>query len=170
MAGSNVGGLVGNNAGSITDKNYFLDEDGTNGIGTGYCYADNCIRAGTGDAGETDEERRQNWLKDDLDESDDDGMGWLPANWENFMGSGSVFGYPLLKYAVVDGFCTKTPATLNTKNLCEASGSCDGGTGNDATTCAGDGGTWRRDAWWLAGEPGCGGSTGVTCGDTIEGQ
>ncbi len=45
---------------SITGKNYYVDGDGTNGIGSGTCDSSVCIRAGA--AGNTDAQRRA-WLQ-----------------------------------------------------------------------------------------------------------
>ena len=167
-AASFVGGLVGRNDGTISGKNYFVDGDGTRGIGTGTtCVAANCIQAG--DAGTTTPTARQTWLQDTLDESADDGMDWPTANWENF--TGADIGYPLLKYAAVAGFCTNS--TYMTRTDCENRGTCTGGTthNNNKSACEGASGTtWVPTAWWLAGGDECGGTTGVVCGARIPGQ
>ena len=168
-ASGDVGGLVGNNTGSINDTNYYVDSDGTNGIGSGtVCVAANCIQAG--DAGTTTPTARQTWLQDTLDESADDGMDWPTANWENF--TGVDIGYPKLKYAEVAAYCTTS--TLTTKALCEASGTCSDTSKTTKTDCDGVSGNWTRNAWWLAGGDECddsaGGSTGVVCGARIGGQ
>ena len=175
---SRAGGLVGQNDRSITGKNYFVDtpasDSNMDGIGgsTGFCGASAmdsvnvCIRA-TG----ADDDARKIWLQNTLDESlstDMGGMGWLPANWEGFVGTG--VGYPKLKYAQVDGFCTKTPDTLDTEEKCVASRSCSVGAHATEELCTTNRGMWIRDAWWLAGGDECGGSTGVRCGDVIPGQ
>ncbi len=39
----NVGGLIGLAYGSVTEKNYFVDGYGTNGIGTGACSVSVCV-------------------------------------------------------------------------------------------------------------------------------
>ena len=170
-----VGGLVGVNAGESigSGKNYFVDSDGTRGIGSGTaCAAANCSRAGD-DTTITDDQRRT-WLQDTLDESlstDMGGMGWLPANWEGFVGTG--VGYPKLLYAQVAGYCND--GSDKNESDCKASGSCSG-TSSDSSytregTCTADGvgGTWTPNAW-LAGGDECGGTTGVACGTRIGGQ
>ena len=163
-----VGGLVGrDDSGTINnDKNYYVANDGTNGIGAGgACAVANCIRAG--EEGQSDDDRRM-WLQNTLDESEapPDGMGWLPANWSNFTGP----GYPKLLYAQVEGYCSVSPTTLTTPDLCLAAGSCSGGTGSNRDACVEDGGMWTPTNAWLAGDDECGGSTGVRCGDVIPGQ
>ena len=161
---SRSGGLVGNNTGSITGQNYFVDEDGTNGIGRGTTTcAGSCTRA-TG----ADDDARKIWLQNTLDESESpDGMGWLPANWENFVGTTSTgIGYPKLKYAQVS-YCSASPATLTTKAACTAAGTCVGATGSDRATCVGADRTWTPHTWLTEG---CGGTTGVRCGTRIGGQ
>ena len=70
-----------------------------------------------------------------------DDMGWSDTNWSNIEGGP---GFPKLKYAQVSGICTNSSHN-SSKTNCE-----------------------NNSAYWLVGE--CGGSTGVTCGDTIPGQ
>ena len=157
------GGLVGKNEGSLSGKNYFVDDDGTNGMGASSraaCDANTCIQA-TASGFATP----QAWLQDGLDESDDDGMGWSSDHWKNFGGeTGSTgFGYPLLKYAQI-GTCSVSPNTLTTQATCEAAGSCNGATASNAADCRGAGGTWEPTNTWLTA---CGGTTGITCGSTI---
>ena len=104
---SRVGGLVGWFQGSgISGKNYFVASAGTNGIGDGSaltCATGVCTRAtGANDAA------RRTWLQDTLDESaadtaDPPGLGWSDTNWAR---ASFTSGYPKLKYAQVDGFCT----------------------------------------------------------------
>ena len=139
---SDFGGLVGNNSGSLSGKNYYVDSDGTNGIGAGTaCTTTVCIRAtGASDAA------RRTWLQDTLDESTANsatpaGLGWSATNWGNLSGTG--VGHPLLKYAQVTAYCSD--ATRTTRDACEAAG---------ATS-------------WLAAGDECDGTTGVTCGATI---
>ena len=166
-----IGGLVGANstAGSFSGKNYFVASAGTNGIGDGTACPDGvCIRA-TG----ADDDARRTWLQDTLDESaadtaDPPGLGWSDTNWAR---ASFTSGYPKLKYAQVDGFCSD--GSDKNENACETTvGSCMGGTGNtkDACEMTAPTGTWTPTAWWLAGGDECGGSTGVRCGDVIPGQ
>ena len=179
-----IGALVGDNnansgdSNSISGKNYFVDSDAApDGVRNGSCDPGaSCTRAEHAQgvvAGETDEERRQRWLQDTLDESTANnatpaGLGWLPANWGNFSGTG--IGYPKLKYAQVDAYCSASPTTLTTPDLCLAAGSCSGGTGSNRDACVRDDGMWTPTNTWLAGGDECGGSTGVVCGDVIGGQ
>ena len=119
VSAADVGGLVGNNSGSITDKNYFVDDDGTNGVEGGTCAAANCIQAG--DAGTTTPTARQTWLQDTFGENtasgaDPAGLGWLTTNWDNF--TGTDIGYPVVKYAAVEEYCTDS--AHSTKTECEA--------------------------------------------------
>ena len=94
-------------------------------------------------------------------------MGWLTTNWDNF--SGRDIGYPVVKYAAVEEYCTDS--AHSTKTDCEEF-RCSIATHMTDAACTGASppGMWRRDAWWLAGSDECDGSTGVTCGDVIEGQ
>ena len=179
---SNVGGLVGWNNGSITGTNYFVaDASGTDGVQdgvhTGSCGASAsvsasvCIRAG--DTTTTMDEERKTWLKVTLDESTPNdarpaGLGWSDTNWGDFVGMG--VGYPKLKYAQVAAFCSASPTTLTTPELCLAAGSCSGGTGSDRDACVEDDGMWTPTNAWLAGDDECGGTTGVVCGNVIPGQ
>ena len=105
-----TGAFIGNFGGHIFGKNYYVDADGTNGIGSGTCDAAICIRAGA--AGNTDAQRRT-WLQTTADEStvgifptdatgndhDDDSNTpnitwevWDPSIWGSF-----TSGYPCLK-------------------------------------------------------------------------
>ena len=143
------------------------------GIASGTaCPTGVCTRAG--EDGQSDDDRRT-WLQDTLDESTANnarptaGLGWLPANWGNFVGTG--VGYPKLKYAPVDGYCSD--GSDKDEDACEASRSCSVGTHATGELCTTNGGMWTLNAW-LAGGDECdasaGGSTGVVCGDTIPGQ
>ena len=175
---STLGGLAGWNTGSgrFSGKNYFVARNGTNGIGFSIddCEPETCIHAGTQD--QSDDERRT-WLQDTLDESApidatppaQAGLGWSDTNWEGFVGTD--VGYPKLKYAQVS-YCSASPATLTTPELCLAAGSCDDGTSPDRDTCVGTDppGRWTPTNTWDAGDDECGGSTGVVCGARIGGQ
>ena len=167
-----VGGLVGfNDEGSISGKNYFLYIYGTSsedGVFNGSCSNNVCIRA----TGSTDTARRT-WLQDTLDESTSNsarpaGLEWSSTHWSNFSGTG--VGYPKLKYAQVATFCSNP--THTTKIACEdAGGVCSlGGGYTTKAACEGASGTWYQATWWLAEGDECGGTTAVTCGDTIPGQ
>ena len=83
VSAADVGGLVGNNSGSITDRNYFVDDDGTNGVEGGTCDAANCIQAGN--AGTTTPTARQTWLQDTFGENTASGLspaGFGMAHYE----------------------------------------------------------------------------------------
>ena len=176
VSGGDAGGLVGESlrGSSISGKNYFVSSvdsnGGMDGIGSGNsCPSDKCIQA-TDPAGDA---TRITWLQDTFDERTVNtarpaGLGWSEMNWEGFVGAG--VGYPKLLYAQVEGYCSASPTTLTTPELCLAAGSCRAGGHADRTTCEGADETWMPTNTWLAGGDECGGSTGVVCGARIAGQ
>ena len=124
---ANGGGLVGNNlndqpfTGTITRTNYFVDESGTNGLGSGTC-------SGTCEKKTLAELQALTSVTD-----------WSADNWD----FGTTTQLPRLKYAPTATYCTDD--THTTQQACE-----------DAS-----------ESWVIEG---CGGDTGVTCGDVISGQ
>ncbi len=105
-----TGAFIGTFAGHIFGKNYYVDTDGMNGIGSGTCDSAICIRAGA--AGNTDAQRRT-WLQTTADEStvgifptdttgnDHDGDNTTPnitwEVWESSIWGSFTSGYPCLK-------------------------------------------------------------------------
>ncbi len=105
-----TGAFIGNFGGHIFGKNYYVDTDGTNGIGSGTCDSAICIRAGA--AGNTDAQRRT-WLQTTADEStvgifptdatgnDHDGDNTTPnitwEVWDSSIWGSFTSGYPCLK-------------------------------------------------------------------------
>ena len=71
-----IGGLLGNNdGGTISGTNYFVDSNGTNGIGSGSCAS-----------GATCDRKDLDWLRDTLNEQT--ALGWDNTIWDGLGSSG----------------------------------------------------------------------------------
>ena len=93
-----LGGLVGQDtsSGGISGINYFADDaGGSDGIGQGTCDVAVCVQAIGGN-----DTARAAWLRDSLDETDDDGLNWdaeLDADGNAVWGNLNMSGFPCLK-------------------------------------------------------------------------
>ena len=161
-----VGGLVGENSGTISGTNHFVANAATpDGVHTGTCAA-TCSQA-TDPSGDA---TRITWLQNTLNEMTI--LSWSDRVWKNFSSTTGNVGYPLLKYAQVS-YCSDSSHA--TEDACLAPGSCsiDPATNTNRAACEGatpTKGIWMPINTWLAGGDECGGTTGVVCGARISGR